>query len=146
MRSSSGEEILYTVVPTSLLFIVFSYSLHHAKLQNSFTYYLFYSHYDTLRKTPKVLSFFNDFNDFLDEESMWQLSKTIKPQSSGRPKTTSWWHHIMRCISIEIKHMSVINVEVCTRTGSRLSCLCFFVTLQRMKVLSLLNNKNIVSG
>ncbi|XP_033642954.1 rap guanine nucleotide exchange factor 1-like [Asterias rubens] len=46
-------------------------------------------HYDTLRKTPKVLSFFNDFNDFLDEESMWQLSKTIKPQSSGRPKTTS---------------------------------------------------------
>ncbi|XP_038063807.1 rap guanine nucleotide exchange factor 1-like isoform X1 [Patiria miniata] len=46
-------------------------------------------HYDNLRKSPKVLAFFNDFIDFLDEESMWQLSKTIKPQGSGRPKPTT---------------------------------------------------------
>ncbi|XP_022085082.1 rap guanine nucleotide exchange factor 1-like isoform X2 [Acanthaster planci] len=46
-------------------------------------------HYDNLRSSPKILAFFNDFIDFLDEESMWQLSKTIKPQGSGRPKPAS---------------------------------------------------------
>ncbi|XP_071821866.1 rap guanine nucleotide exchange factor 1-like isoform X3 [Apostichopus japonicus] len=40
--------------------------------------------YDTLKKDDKILAFFNDFNDCLDEEAMWQLSKEIKPQTRGR--------------------------------------------------------------
>ena len=37
------------------------------------------SHYDMLKKDEKVLAVFNDFQDYLDEEAMWQLSKSLKP-------------------------------------------------------------------
>lgn len=40
--------------------------------------------YDNLKKDEKILAFFNDFNDCLDEEAMWQLSKEIKPQGRGK--------------------------------------------------------------
>ncbi|XP_033121959.1 rap guanine nucleotide exchange factor 1-like isoform X2 [Anneissia japonica] len=40
--------------------------------------------YDNLVKKENVLSFFNGFNDYLDEEAMWQLSKAIKPQGGQK--------------------------------------------------------------
>ncbi|XP_071947280.1 rap guanine nucleotide exchange factor 1-like isoform X2 [Antedon mediterranea] len=39
--------------------------------------------YDNLGKKENLISFFNGFNDYLDEEAMWQLSKAIKPQGGG---------------------------------------------------------------
>ncbi|XP_072016691.1 rap guanine nucleotide exchange factor 1-like isoform X1 [Amphiura filiformis] len=44
-------------------------------------------HYDTLKKDQRVLAFFDDFNNFIDEEAMWQLSKEIKPSGRGTRAT-----------------------------------------------------------
>ncbi|XP_077865882.1 rap guanine nucleotide exchange factor 1-like [Saccoglossus kowalevskii] len=41
-----------------------------------------YCHYSNLKENSKILAFFNDFHDFLDEEAMWQLSEKIKPRGS----------------------------------------------------------------
>ncbi|XP_070581688.1 rap guanine nucleotide exchange factor 1-like isoform X2 [Ptychodera flava] len=42
-------------------------------------------HYSELKKNDRVIAFFNDFNDFLHEEAMWQLSEKIKPRG-GKQK------------------------------------------------------------
>ena len=40
-------------------------------------------HYQ-FKRNERVVSFFNDFNDVLGEESMWQISESIRPRGSNQ--------------------------------------------------------------
>ncbi|XP_014662463.1 PREDICTED: guanine nucleotide-releasing factor 2-like [Priapulus caudatus] len=40
-----------------------------------------------IKKNERILAFFNGFSDYLDEETMWQISESIKPRG-GRSKQT----------------------------------------------------------
>lgn len=42
--------------------------------------------YYTIKKNEQILSFFANFDEYLDEETMWQISESIKPRG-GRTKT-----------------------------------------------------------
>ena len=42
------------------------------------------SHYDQVNKNEKILSFFNSFQEYLDEEELWQISETIKPRGGRK--------------------------------------------------------------
>ena len=41
------------------------------------------------RKSAKILALFNNFEDYLCEESLWQISETIKPRGSAKKKVDS---------------------------------------------------------
>ena len=43
------------------------------------------SNYD-FKKNAKVIGFFNNFDNYISEESLWQISETIKPR--GQRKQT----------------------------------------------------------
>ncbi|CAH1785884.1 unnamed protein product [Owenia fusiformis] len=40
-------------------------------------------HY-TFKKNPRIITFFNDFDDFLSEEALWQISESIKPRGGKK--------------------------------------------------------------
>ncbi|XP_053200504.1 probable serine/threonine-protein kinase DDB_G0282963 isoform X2 [Panonychus citri] len=46
------------------------------------------SHYP-FKKNEQVLTFFNDFDNFLCEEAIWQISETIKPRINGSSNVNS---------------------------------------------------------
>lgn len=33
-----------------------------------------------IRRNDEIIDFFNNFEDYLSEEAMWQISETIKPR------------------------------------------------------------------
>lgn len=40
------------------------------------------------KKNERIITFFQNFDDFIGEDAMWQLSESIKPR--GGKKTTQW--------------------------------------------------------
>lgn len=52
----------------------------------------FCSAYD-LKKNEKIIAFFNNFDYYLSEESLWQLSEMIKPRGSKTPVKQNDWKH-----------------------------------------------------
>jgi len=45
-----------------------------------------------MKKNERILSVFNNFEDCLSEESLWQISEKIKPRvvRKKEPKPESW--------------------------------------------------------
>ena len=41
-------------------------------------------HYDHVVKNERILSFFNSFQEFRDEEQLWQISESIKPRGGKK--------------------------------------------------------------
>jgi Rap guanine nucleotide exchange factor 1 len=39
------------------------------------------------KRNDRIVAFFNEFNDFLCEESMWQISESIRPRGSNNGAT-----------------------------------------------------------
>ena len=39
------------------------------------------------KRSDRIVAFFNEFNDFLCEESMWQISESIRPRGSNNGAT-----------------------------------------------------------
>jgi hypothetical protein len=37
------------------------------------------------KKNEKILAFFNNFDDYLSEEALWQISESIKPRGGKKP-------------------------------------------------------------
>ncbi len=58
----------------------------HESVQN-FQNCLAFSKY-TLKKHPKVLAYFNNFDDHLSEESLWQISEAIRPRGGKKKHET----------------------------------------------------------
>lgn len=48
---------------------------------------LYFSNYE-VRKNEKLVAMFDDFNDYLGEEALWQISQEIKPRE-GKKKAES---------------------------------------------------------
>jgi len=44
---------------------------------------LLHSNYE-LKENSKIIALLNNFDDFISEESLWQLSETIKPRHSSK--------------------------------------------------------------
>lgn len=38
----------------------------------------------TFKKQEKIISFFQNFDDFIGEDAMWKLSETIKPRGGKK--------------------------------------------------------------
>lgn len=51
-----------------------------------FIYFIFTCSTYTFKKNEKIIAFFQNFDDFIEEDAMWQLSESIKPR--GTKKTT----------------------------------------------------------
>jgi hypothetical protein len=47
--------------------------------------YVLFSNYD-FKKNTRVIDFFNNFDNYISEESLWQISETIKPRGSAQRK------------------------------------------------------------
>jgi len=43
----------------------------------------FCSNYE-LKENAKIMSLLNNFDDFISEESLWQISETIKPRQGSK--------------------------------------------------------------
>ncbi|XP_011500436.1 PREDICTED: guanine nucleotide-releasing factor 2 [Ceratosolen solmsi marchali] len=41
----------------------------------------------SFKKNERIITFFNNFSDFLCEEAMWQISESIKPRGGKKPQT-----------------------------------------------------------
>ncbi|XP_055618388.1 guanine nucleotide-releasing factor 2 isoform X9 [Toxorhynchites rutilus septentrionalis] len=41
------------------------------------------------KKNEKIIGFFDNFENYLDEDAMWQISESIKPRGGRKPNTTS---------------------------------------------------------
>jgi Rap guanine nucleotide exchange factor 1 len=39
-----------------------------------------------IKKNPKVIGFFNNFDNYISEESLWQISEQLKPRGSAQKK------------------------------------------------------------
>lgn len=54
----------------------------------SLSYYLTdtCSHYPLLKRNEEIISFFDNFEDYLHEESLWQISESIKARGGGNKK------------------------------------------------------------
>jgi len=37
-----------------------------------------------LKENAKIMSLLNNFDDFISEESLWQISETIKPRQGSK--------------------------------------------------------------
>lgn len=37
------------------------------------------------KKSERIISFFDNFENYLDEDAMWQISENIKPRVSRKP-------------------------------------------------------------
>jgi len=46
----------------------------------------FYSTY-SFKKHERIITFFNNFSDFLCEEAMWQISESIKPRGGKKAQS-----------------------------------------------------------
>lgn len=46
-------------------------------MSSSFSSYLF-------KKNERIIGFFDNFEDYYDEDVMWQISEKIKPRKSNR--------------------------------------------------------------
>lgn len=42
------------------------------------------------KRNERIIGYFGNFEDYLDEDAMWQISETIKPR--GGKKTTNTWY------------------------------------------------------
>lgn len=63
---------------------------------NLFVYYFalnliihLFIHYRTysFKKHERIITFFNNFSDFLCEEAMWQISESIKPRGGKKAQS-----------------------------------------------------------
>ncbi|XP_058442938.1 guanine nucleotide-releasing factor 2 isoform X6 [Malaya genurostris] len=41
------------------------------------------------KKNEKIIGFFDNFEDYLDEDAMWQISESIKPRGGRKPNATN---------------------------------------------------------
>lgn len=77
----------------------------------------FCSAYD-FKKNEKIIALFNNFDYYLSEESLWQLSEMIKPRGSKTPvKPIDWKHWISDfCLLIDFP---CVNRGICLQLGAR---------------------------
>lgn len=52
-------------------------------LINTIVFFLLYSAY-TFKKNERIISFFDNFDDHIGEDAMWQLSEKIKPRGAKK--------------------------------------------------------------
>lgn len=41
------------------------------------------------KKNERIIAYFGNFEDYLDEDAMWQISETIKPRGGKKSSTVT---------------------------------------------------------
>lgn len=59
-------------------------NLNSLNIQN-FNIFLYSSY--TYKKNDRIIGFFDNFEEYFDEDAMWQISEKIKPRNSSRKPT-----------------------------------------------------------